>query len=126
MLALITVSVASALKRFPFEIGLLLALMQPASANAATRTIAIQARETRVRFTPLKSAAESDYFRLSRTERYEERLGVMAASEHKCASCAMRKRAEENPNSLRGRLWRWHTSWCPGWKAYQRSLADEK
>jgi hypothetical protein len=50
----------------------------------------------------------------------------MAASEHKCANCAIRKKAEENPNSLRGRLWRWHTSWCPGWKAYQRSLADEK
>jgi hypothetical protein len=24
------------------------------------------------------------------------------------------------------RLWRWHTGWCPGWKAYQIYLAQEK
>jgi hypothetical protein len=23
------------------------------------------------------------------------------------------------------RLWRWHTGWCPGWKAYQAHLADQ-
>ena len=43
-----------------------------------------------------------------------------------CENCAMRKRAEANPKSWRARLWRWHTGWCPGWKAYQRSLAENK
>ena len=23
------------------------------------------------------------------------------------------------------RLWRWHTGWCPGWKAYQAHLAEQ-
>ena len=27
--------------------------------------------------------------------------------------------------SLMARLWRWHTNWCPGWKAYQKALADD-
>ena len=34
-----------------------------------------------------------------------------------------RARAEAAPRSFLGRLWHWHTRWCPGWKAYQRSLA---
>jgi hypothetical protein len=25
-----------------------------------------------------------------------------------------------------GRLWRWHTNFCPGWKAYMKSLPDEE
>ena len=37
----------------------------------------------------------------------------------------MKSNAERNPNSLRARLWRWHTTWCPGWKAYQRELAEK-
>jgi hypothetical protein len=48
----------------------------------------------------------------------------MAAKKHRCADCAIRKRAEANPASLRARLWR--TSWYPGWKAYQRSLGEER
>ena len=39
-----------------------------------------------------------------------------------CATCPMRARAEENPKALLSRLWRWHTTWCPGWKAYQAEL----
>jgi hypothetical protein len=35
----------------------------------------------------------------------------------------MRLKAEQNPKSLSSRIWRWHTNWCPGWKAYQRDLA---
>jgi hypothetical protein len=23
------------------------------------------------------------------------------------------------------RLWKWHTGWCPGWKAYQAHLATQ-
>ncbi len=41
-----------------------------------------------------------------------------------CATCGLRKRAEAKPNSLIARLWRWHTGWCPGWKAYQAALAE--
>ena len=39
-----------------------------------------------------------------------------------CHTCAMRARADQNPGSLMARLWRWHTGWCPGWKAYVREL----
>jgi hypothetical protein len=24
------------------------------------------------------------------------------------------------------RLWRWHTKWCPGWKAYQKALKAQQ
>jgi hypothetical protein len=41
-----------------------------------------------------------------------------------CETCAMRKKAEANPKTLLARLWRWHTGWCPGWKAYQVNLAE--
>ena len=42
----------------------------------------------------------------------------------KCGECSLRLSAEANPKSFKARLWRWHTSWCPGWKAYQQYLAD--
>ena len=42
--------------------------------------------------------------------------------EHGCATCPMRLKAEKNPKSFMARLWKWHTKWCPGWKAYQASL----
>jgi len=45
--------------------------------------------------------------------------------EIRCATCPMRLRAEEKPNSLIAKIWRWHTGWCPGWKAYQKSLAEQ-
>lgn len=43
-----------------------------------------------------------------------------------CENCFIRRRAEKRPGSLIARVWRWHTGWCPGWKAYQKSLAEEK
>ncbi len=43
-----------------------------------------------------------------------------------CETCGMRRRAEANPNKWWARLWRWHTGWCPGWKAYQRHLAESQ
>jgi hypothetical protein len=43
-------------------------------------------------------------------------------AEHRCETCPMRLKAEKNPKSLMSRLWKWHTGWCPGWKAYQKSL----
>jgi hypothetical protein len=42
--------------------------------------------------------------------------------EPKCADCPLRNKAEAKPKSLLGRFWKWHTSWCPGWKAYQEYL----
>ncbi len=45
---------------------------------------------------------------------------------HGCADCRWRARAEAAPRSFLGRLWHWHTRWCPGWKAYQRSLATSQ
>jgi hypothetical protein len=42
-----------------------------------------------------------------------------------CETCPNRKKAEANPKSLMSRLWRWHTGWCPGWKAYQAHLAEQ-
>jgi hypothetical protein len=41
---------------------------------------------------------------------------------HRCEDCSIRRRAEAKPHSLLARLWRWHTAWCPGWKAYQEAL----
>jgi len=45
----------------------------------------------------------------------------MAASN--CENCPIRQRAESKPDALLARVWRWHTGWCPGWKAYQKELA---
>lgn len=39
-----------------------------------------------------------------------------------CEDCPIRRRAEAKPQSLLARLWRWHTTWCPGWKSYQKEL----
>ena len=46
----------------------------------------------------------------------------MAAS--RCDNCGFRGKYDKNPKSLLGRLWRWHATWCPGWKAYMKSLPD--
>ena len=46
-------------------------------------------------------------------------------NEMSCATCGLRKRSEENPNSLIARIWKWHTGWCPGWKAYQAALVEQ-
>ena len=43
----------------------------------------------------------------------------------KCENCKSRARAEQKPNSFSARLWRWHTLWCPEWKAYQKELAGK-
>lgn len=44
---------------------------------------------------------------------------------HWCPHCPMYKYARRKPKSLFARLWRWHTTWCPAWKAYQRWLATQ-
>lgn len=43
-------------------------------------------------------------------------------SEHNCCHCKLRSKYDHNPKSLLGRLWRWHIGFCPGWKAYLKSL----
>ncbi len=43
-----------------------------------------------------------------------------------CEICRFRRHAERKPDSLIARLWRWHTTWCPGWKAYQKRLAEQQ
>jgi hypothetical protein len=47
-------------------------------------------------------------------------------AESNCANCGFRAKYDNNPKSLLGRIWRWHASWCPGWKAYITSLMDEE
>ena len=42
--------------------------------------------------------------------------------EMRCATCSIRQKAEANPNSIMARIWKWHTNWCSGWKAYQDAL----
>lgn len=43
-----------------------------------------------------------------------------------CATCSFRAKYDANPTSILGRLWRWHTNFCPGWKAHMRSLPDDQ
>lgn len=43
-----------------------------------------------------------------------------------CETCQVRKRAEEKPTSFMSRLWKFHTKFCPGWKAYQAHLASQE
>lgn len=46
-------------------------------------------------------------------------------ADQSCENCAFRAKYDNNPKSFLGRLWRWHANWCPGWKAYMKSLSDE-
>ena len=51
-------------------------------------------------------------------------MTLQPLEEYRCETCPFRKKAEERPNSLTGRFWHWHTTWCPGWKAYQKALVE--
>ncbi len=48
------------------------------------------------------------------------------AKQHNCESCPIRAKHDKAPKSLIGRFWRWHINFCPGWKKYFSSLAEEK
>ncbi|HEX9798434.1 MAG TPA: hypothetical protein VGA52_16085 [Anaerolineales bacterium] len=52
-------------------------------------------------------------------------MTAVKPSDFPCATCPLRARAEKNPTGLLARLWKWHTGWCPGWKAYQGALAAQ-
>jgi hypothetical protein len=45
--------------------------------------------------------------------------------ESNCHTCGLRSRAEKKPDSLVSHIWRWHTGWCPGWKAYIQELESK-
>ena len=47
-------------------------------------------------------------------------------AESNCANCNFRAKFDNNPNSILGKIWRWHVNWCPGWKGYMTSLPDEE
>ncbi len=47
-------------------------------------------------------------------------------AEKSCAKCSFRARYDKNPKSILGRIWRWHATWCPGWKGYMKSLPGEE
>jgi hypothetical protein len=48
----------------------------------------------------------------------------MAEKKFACETCPLRRYSDRRPQSIISRVWRWHTGWCPGWKAYQKSLAE--
>ncbi len=41
---------------------------------------------------------------------------------HRCADCPIRCQAKAKPRSIFARIHRWHSTWWPGWKIYQREL----
>jgi hypothetical protein len=48
------------------------------------------------------------------------------ARQSNCEKCGFRKKYDIYPKSLLGRLWRWHASWCPGFKQYVFALPKEQ
>ena len=52
-------------------------------------------------------------------------VGEILMAKHRCENCSIRKYSEKNPGSWIAKLWKWHTKWCPGWKAYQKSLEEK-
>lgn len=42
--------------------------------------------------------------------------------EKRCSHCAMRKYFDRKPDAIISKIWKWHTTWCPGWKSYLKSL----
>ncbi len=46
---------------------------------------------------------------------------------YQCENCKMRAKYDKSPNSMIGKIWRWHIGFCPGWKSYMKSLdTDQK
>lgn len=40
-----------------------------------------------------------------------------------CGICPLGRLAARHPQSLLARIWRWHTGWCPSYKAFQHRQA---
>ncbi|WP_346853949.1 hypothetical protein [uncultured Draconibacterium sp.] len=47
-------------------------------------------------------------------------------AEPTCENCKLREKYDNNPKSFLGRFWRWHIGFCPGWKAFMKSLDEDK
>jgi hypothetical protein len=47
-------------------------------------------------------------------------------AEPKCTDCGWRAKYDKHPTSFLGRLWKFHTKFCPGWKGYLRTLSEEE
>jgi hypothetical protein len=47
-------------------------------------------------------------------------------AKHNCENCKFRAKYDNAPQSLLGRIWRWHAGWCPGWNSYMKSLDDDQ
>ena len=47
-------------------------------------------------------------------------------ADQNCENCGFKAKYDNNPKSFLGRLWKWHINWCPGWKAFLKSLPIEK
>jgi len=43
-----------------------------------------------------------------------------------CEKYRFRAKYDKNPQSLLGRISKWHIGWCPGWKSYLKSLSVEE
>jgi hypothetical protein len=50
----------------------------------------------------------------------------MIVAQSNCSTCRFRKKYDDNPQSILGRLWRWHTNWCPGWNRYMKTLSEKE
>ena len=46
--------------------------------------------------------------------------------ESRCANCSICQHFLKKPDTLLGRLWKWHTTWCPFWKRYEKELAEQE
>lgn len=42
-----------------------------------------------------------------------------------CKQCRFRAHYDKNPRSFLGRLWKFHISFCPGWKRYMSTLPED-
>jgi hypothetical protein len=45
---------------------------------------------------------------------------------HRCADCPIRCQAMKKPHSVFAQMHRWHQTWWPGWKIYQRELLEAR
>ena len=53
----------------------------------------------------------------------------MSAQTKKAAGCQRCIQYDEQwktgPHTLRLRFWKWHTGWCPGYKAHLKAVANQ-
>jgi len=46
-------------------------------------------------------------------------------NQYPCANCKLRESYDKNPKSLKGRFWRWHINFCPGFKMFFTNQSEE-